>query len=50
MTPWIDRQLPDGDEIFLDYAGYFVTDLDAAARQLKRLGLQVPAHVGSQAA
>lgn len=41
MTPWIDRQLPQGDEIFLDHAGYFVADLEAAAHQLRRLGFQI---------
>ena len=41
MTAWIDRQLPQGDEIFLDHVGFFVTDLEVAARQLERLGFQV---------
>jgi glyoxalase-like protein len=41
VTAWIDRQLPQGDEIFLDHAGYFVADLEAAAHQLRRLGFQV---------
>ncbi len=41
MTAWIDRQLPQGDEIFLDHVGYFVADLEAAAHQLRRLGFQV---------
>jgi hypothetical protein len=38
---WIDRQLPEGDELFLDHVGYFVADLEAAAHQLTRLGFQV---------
>lgn len=41
MTAWTDRQLPQGDEIFLDHVGYFVADLEAAGRQLQRLGFQV---------
>jgi hypothetical protein len=41
MTAWIDRQLPQGDEIFLDHVGYFVADLEAAAHRLRRLGFQV---------
>jgi len=38
---WIDRQLPEGDELFLDHVGYFVADLEAAAHHLERLGFQV---------
>lgn len=38
---WADRQLPVGDEIFLDHAGYFVGDLDRAGARLARLGFQV---------
>jgi hypothetical protein len=38
---WADRQLPVGDEVFLDHAGYFVADLDRAGRQLERLGFLV---------
>jgi hypothetical protein len=41
VTAWTDRQLPQGDEIFLDHVGYFVADLEAAGRQLERLGFQV---------
>jgi len=41
MTAWIDRQLPQGDEIFLDHIGYFVADLETAAHQLTRLGFRV---------
>jgi hypothetical protein len=41
VTGWIDRQLPEGDELFLDHAGYFVADLEAGAHQLRRLGFQV---------
>lgn len=32
------RQLPIGDEIFLDHIGWFVPDMDAAGRALERLG------------
>jgi catechol 2,3-dioxygenase-like lactoylglutathione lyase family enzyme len=38
---WTDRQLPVGDEIFLDHVGYFTTDLAAAGAQLERLGFAV---------
>ncbi len=34
----IDRQLPVGDEIFLDHVGHFVRDPDAAAAALVRAG------------
>ncbi|MGH7247239.1 MAG: VOC family protein, partial [Pseudomonadota bacterium] len=34
----IDRQLPLGDEIFLDHIGHFVRDADAASRALARAG------------
>jgi len=34
----IDRQLPVGDEIFLDHVGHFVHDADAAQRALVRVG------------
>src|SRR5262245_11569132 len=33
-----DRQLPIGDEIFLDHVGHFVRDSDAASRALARAG------------
>jgi len=36
-----DRQLPQGEEVFLDHVGYFVADLDAAGAQLERLGFRV---------
>lgn len=36
-----ERQLPEGDEVFLDHVGWFVHDLDAAARALARLGFSV---------
>jgi hypothetical protein len=36
-----DRQLPVGDEVFLDHVGYFVDDLDIAGRHLERLGFAV---------
>lgn len=38
---WADRQLPERDEVFIDHVGYFVADLDAAGRQLERLGFRV---------
>jgi glyoxalase-like protein len=34
----IDRQLPTGDEIFLDHVGHFVRDPDAASSALARAG------------
>ena len=40
---WIDRQVPEGDEIFYDYIGYFVTNLETAGAQLEKLGFQVSA-------
>jgi catechol 2,3-dioxygenase-like lactoylglutathione lyase family enzyme len=36
-----DRQLPQGEEVFLDHVGYFVADLEAAGRALERLGFRV---------
>ena len=33
-----DRQLPTGDEIFLDHVGHFVRDPDAASQALARAG------------
>jgi hypothetical protein len=38
---FIERQLPQRDEVFLDHVGYFVHDLDAAGAQLERLGFRV---------
>ena len=38
---WTDRQLPVGDQVFLDHFGYFVADLETAGLRLKRLGFQV---------
>jgi hypothetical protein len=38
---WAERQLPQGDEVFIDHVGYFVHDLDAAGAQLERLGFRV---------
>ena len=35
------RQLPVGEEVFLDHVGYFTHDLDAAGAQLERLGFAV---------
>lgn len=34
----INRQLPSGDEIFLDHVAHFVRDADAASRALARAG------------
>jgi hypothetical protein len=34
----IDRQLPTGEQIFLDHVGHFVRDADAASRALARAG------------
>jgi hypothetical protein len=34
----VDRQLPRGEEIFLDHVGHFVRDPDAASRALARAG------------
>jgi len=36
--PQADRQLPIGDELFLDHVGHFVRDVDAASRALARAG------------
>ena len=38
---WTDRQLPIGDEVFLDHVGVFVPDLEAAGQRLERLGFCV---------
>ncbi len=38
---WAARQLPRGDEVFIDHVGYFVHDLEAAGAQLERLGFRV---------
>jgi hypothetical protein len=38
---WIDRQMPEGQEVFLDHAGYFASDLCRAGGRLERLGFQV---------
>ena len=34
----VDRQLPQGEEIFLDHVGHFVPDREAASRALARCG------------
>src|SRR5215475_5879603 len=34
----VDRQLPQGEEIFLDHVGHFVPDHEAASRALARCG------------
>lgn len=38
---WIDRQSPEGDEIFYDHIGYFVPDLEEAGAQMQKLGFQI---------
>ncbi|MGN6574004.1 MAG: VOC family protein [Pseudolabrys sp.] len=38
---WADRQLPVGNEVFLDHVGYFTADLAAAGGRLERLGFAV---------
>jgi hypothetical protein len=38
VAGWIDRQLPRGEEIFLDHIGHFVGDREAAARALTSAG------------
>lgn len=38
---WVERQVPDGDAVFLDHIGWFVADLEAAKTQLERLGFLV---------
>ena len=43
-----DRQLPQGDEIFLDHVGHFVRDAAAASRALARMGF-APTPVSIQA-
>lgn len=44
----IDRQLPAGDEIFLDHVAHFVRDGEAASRALQRVGF-APTPVSIQA-
>src|SRR5207248_3004285 len=44
----IDRQLPIGEEIFLDHVGHFVRDREAASRALLRAGFApTPASVAA---
>lgn len=38
---WIERQLPEANEIFLDHVGFFVADIDAAGGVFERLGFTV---------
>jgi hypothetical protein len=47
MTHEADRQLPAGDEIFLDHVGHFVPDPQAASEALRRAGF-APAPVSIQ--
>jgi len=37
----IDRQMPQGHEVFLDHTGFFAADLGTAGAALERLGFQV---------
>jgi hypothetical protein len=46
--PTASRQLPLGDEIFLDHVGHFVRDAQAASRALRRAGF-APTPVSIQA-
>ena len=48
MTEEADRQLPQGDEIFLDHVGHFVRDATAAVGALERAGF-APTPVSVQA-
>jgi Glyoxalase-like domain len=43
----VDRQLPQGDEIFLDHVGHFVRDVEAARAALTRAGF-APAPISIQ--
>src|SRR5437870_3157746 len=47
MKPEADRQLPTGDEIFLDHVGHFVRDPQAASAALTRAGF-APAPISVQ--
>ena len=38
LRNWVDRQVPEEDEIFLDHTAHFVGDLDIAMVALQRLG------------
>ena len=38
---WIERQLPEKNEIFLDHVGFFVEDIEAAGALFERLGFTV---------
>ena len=40
---FIERQLPERDEVFVDHVGFFVHDLAAGGAQLERLGFRVSA-------
>jgi len=40
---WVERQLPEPGEVFIDHVGYFVHDLGAAGARLERLGFRVSA-------
>ncbi|MGI9411335.1 MAG: VOC family protein [Hyphomicrobiaceae bacterium] len=37
---WIDAQVPDDDQIFIDHTGHFVADLEATAIALRKLGFE----------
>lgn len=38
---WVERQLPEKNEIFLDHVGFFVEDIEAAGALFERLGFTV---------
>ena len=38
---WVDRQLPESDEIFLDHVGFFVHDIESIATAFERLGFAI---------
>ena len=38
---WVDRQLPESDEIFLDHVGFFVHHIESIATAFERLGFVV---------
>ncbi len=38
---WVERQLPEKNELFLDHVGFFVEDIEAAGAWFERLGFAV---------
>jgi len=52
---WVDRQLPKGDETFLDHLGFFVPDIEGVAAAFERIGflvtpVNIHSHVGPDGA